>query len=237
MRRSERLGHAHSTVVTDPGWLRVLVWSGFPFAGAVLVWFSGQVLSLFSGGEPGLFRDLVTALLVIPEPVRVTGAAVTGALLGTGLSLLAQSESLTVVVSAREIRIRRGISRDHLVRGAEVAAVFADGPELVLQDAAGMEPVRERHDLSVGRLRRAFLEHGYRWRDSGDPYAGDFRRWFDGTPELPERINRLLRDRAAALRRWTNDRSDTIAGQLRGLGIIVRDHEDAQYWRKQAEPL
>ncbi|MFD0559224.1 hypothetical protein FB566_5189 [Stackebrandtia endophytica] len=237
MGRFERLDRARPTVVSDPGWLRALVWLGFPFAGAMLVWFAGQLVGLSSGEAPRPLAVVVTAFLAIPEPARIGGAAVIGAFLGAGLSFLAQSESLTVVVSARDVRIRRGISGELRIPATEVAAVFADGTDLVVQDAAGMEPARERHDLAVGRLRRAFLEHGYRWSDDGDPHAGDFRRWFDGTPELPERINRLLRDRATALRRWTNDRSDAIAGQLRTSGVIVRDHDDAQYWRKQAEPL
>jgi hypothetical protein len=115
-----------------------------------------------------------------------------------------------------------------------VDAVFMDGQHLVLLDRDGAELASESSDLSAVALRDAFSRFGYPWRADGDPYRGDFRRWVEDLPGLPDGADALLRARARALRKGRNRETAALRRELLALRVIVRDDKRLQYCRTVA---
>ncbi|GAA4910634.1 hypothetical protein LX16_2683 [Stackebrandtia albiflava] len=180
------------------------------------------------GGAPGPLRLLAQ----LPTGWAVAATTVLGVLVGLWLAHATVHDTLKVTVTPSAVRLSQKKNERHIARDA-VGAVFKDGRELVFLDAATRRLGHgDAADLSAERLRRAFTRFGYPWRDGGDPYAADFRRWVDGMPGLDDRANTLLRRRSRAL---TDDREGTAADlldELQGLGLIVRDRDGRQEYRR-----
>ncbi|HEV7935146.1 MAG TPA: hypothetical protein VGP70_22900 [Actinomadura sp.] len=166
----------------------------------------------------------------MPEPEATFGALVLGSLAGLAFACAAEWERLTVTVSDEAVRLKRRGATQEITR-TSVSAVFRDGKRLVLLGTATEELAGESSDLKAGRLGEAFLRHGYPWREGGDPYEEDFRRWVDDTPDLPASANALFKACARALEK--NDTGDTrqLRTELARLGIVVRDEKKRQHWR------
>jgi hypothetical protein len=75
------------------------------------------------------------------------------------------------------------------------------------------------------------VDHGFAWREDGDPYRGEFRLWVPDMPGLPDGANALLSARAKARAGRENGTVEVIRGELRRLGVVVRDEARHQYWR------
>jgi hypothetical protein len=222
------------TVVRDPGWVRLLVWVGFPVAGAGLGYLlkiiSQWVASLEWAPWQGPFK-LVARLdepwfTVVPVGVGVAAALV--------LSVMAWEDSLTVSVSRESVGLKRG-DKEREIAAAAVTGVFADGKELVLLGSSGEELAREKSDLDAGELARAFRGHGFAWLDGGDPYAGRYRRWVEGDPALSGSANAVLKARASALDKDHKADAAELRDELVKLGVVVRDERKKQYWRAVEE--
>lgn len=238
---AERVPVGRTTVVGRPGWERLLVWGGFPLAGAALgglVWLvAGWVVSLRWVPMRGPFK-LVDSLPDVPAALGCLGV---GAAAGLVLAFLAEHEYVTVVVSDdRVVCTRAGVKRS--VPRAAVKAVFADEGRLVLLDRQGREAVvysvRESADLpDAQRLARAFKAHGYPWSIAGDPYRSGYRRWVPDMDGLPAGANALLRARARALEGGDGEEAAQLREELARMGLVVReDRKKRQFWRS-APPL
>ena len=220
--------------VADPGWTSGLWWGVFGLLGAglggLLRAIAGWVASLSWAPFQGLFK-LIDSL---PAGVATIGAVLLGLLAGLAVAYQGQRESLTVTVSARQVRLSRLGETTELARD-EVRAVFLDRKQLVVLGPATEELARLPSDLDADRLRAAFTRYGYRWR-AGDPYADQFRRWVPDTPELPAAANALLAARQRALARKDHTDAAELRAELARLGIVVREEQQRQYWRRLPAP-
>jgi hypothetical protein len=219
------------SVVGRTRWEALLVWLGFPALGALLGLglrpLAQWMLDTSWVPDHGLARVVAD----LPTPWGVVGAVAAGVVLGVVLALTAEGEVLRVAVGPDGVTLTRdGASR--VIGRGDVAAVFADGKELVLAGRFGEELARERSDLATDRLAAAFTEQGYPWRLDGDPYRAEFRRWVPDEPELPAGANAVLKARSAALEK--GDRKDLaeLRDELGKLGVVVRDQDKRQYWRQ-----
>lgn len=222
-------GH-QTTVVSQSMTERVVMFGGFPVAGALLGW----LLKLLAGWAstlpwmplPGPLK-LVASL---PEPHATIGALAVGAVAGLVLAFIGASEELIVSVAAETVTLTRD-DRTRTIAGGSVAAVFVDAKHLVLQDAQGRELVREKTDLGVQPLSEAFRAQGYSWCDA-DPYGDEFRPWVEASPDLSKSAHGLLGARRRAVEKDKKDDADAHAEELSKLGIVVRDSKAGQQWRQ-----
>jgi hypothetical protein len=219
------------TTVADPGWVSGLWWVVFCLLGAAAGWLvrmiAGWVASLRWAPLQGPFKLIAS----LPDPPATIGAIALGAAAGLAVAYQGHLESLTVTVAPARVRLARTGSATELARRS-VSAVFVDRKQLVLLGPAGEELARKPSDLDTDRLRDAFLAHGYPWHDGGDPHEADYRRWVPNTPDLPAAANALLAARERALGRKDRDDSAELRAELAKLGIVVREEQQRQFWRR-----
>lgn len=223
------------TVVSEPVWGRVLMWTGLPLLGAGAGWLlksvAGWVVSLPWAPLQGPFELADQLITSFGEPQATIGALAVGAVAGLVLAFIAEHESLTVGVSHDQVSLKRGEYSREIGRRS-VNAVFLDGKQLVLLGHQTEELARENSDLDAERLRDAFQAHGFPWLAGGDPHKDEYRLWVEGTPDLPAGADALLAARARALN--DDDGKDDAAAlraELAKLGIVVREEKTRQYWR------
>ncbi|WP_052407904.1 YqeB family protein [Allokutzneria albata] len=213
-------------VVAHKSWEQAVVWVGGPALGAGAGWvvkpLAAWVATLPWAPMQGPFKLAEQ----IPEWVLVGG----GALLGLVLAFFVALDMLVVTVSAERVVLTRGDDTTE-VDGAKVSAVFLDGKRIVLLGADGGELASEKTDLKAGALRGAFTAAGYRWREEGDPHAGEYRLWVEDTPGLPPGADALLKARKRALRGGEDKDVRLLRAELGRLGVVVRDDDKRQYWR------
>ncbi|ANY06344.1 YqeB family protein [Pseudonocardia sp. HH130630-07] len=209
--------------------LHLLLWVGLPAAGALL----GVVLAHVPGWIAVLpwfpNQEQITELAGVIGPTATVVLAVIGALAGGVLALMAHDDVVTVTVGEDTVTIARPGERASFPHGT-VTGAFVDTRHLVLLGAGGAEIARERVDLASGKLRSAFLAHGYGWSET-DPHAADFARWIDGCSGLSVDAHAILRVRQAALE--SDDAKDLreLRRALAGHGVAVREDGKRQYWR------
>lgn len=224
------------TVVAVPAGERALIAWGFPIAGMALGWLVKAVAGWIAGLSWAPFQGPFKLIAEIPEPWATVGALVLGLVAGLLLVLTAIGERLTVTVRDDAAVLARVDGPSRTVARADVAAVFTDGKQLVLQGADGWEHARETSDLRTDELRAAFTAHGYPWRDDGDPHRELFRLWVPDLPGLPEGANALLAARAKAVSKREEAESAVLREELRRLGVLVREEKRRQYWRLATPP-
>ncbi|WP_460526721.1 YqeB family protein [Flindersiella endophytica] len=227
--------NAHSaTVVAQPKGEAALVWAGFPIVGAGLAWLlqslAGRLVSL-----PWVpFEGPLRLIDEIPEPQATIGALIVGALAGLAFAAWGAREYVTVTVDNDQITTKQGDSTRVVGRGS-VTAAFVDGKQLVLLDRSSKELLRQRGDLpNAKRLRAAFGAHGYPWRDA-DPFQDAYKRWVVDSPDLPAEAHALLKARARAVENDDRDDADELRDELSKLGVVVRDRDKRQSYRRTTE--
>lgn len=218
-----------STVVAEPGWQVALVWAGFPVLGAAVLFglksIAGWVAGLDWAPMQGPFRLVAS----IPEPWATTGSLGLGLLGGLVVAGMAAYERLSVEVFDEGVELNRG-GRLRSFDRTRVSGAFLDGKKLVLLGVDTGELARESHDLKAEDLADAFQEHGYQWLP-GDPYEQEYRRWVEGTPDLPPGADALLKVRAEALRKGDQEDAAQLREELGRLGVVVREEKKRQFWR------
>lgn len=222
------------TVVTVPAGERALIAVGFPLLGMAAGWLLKAAAGWVAGLAWAPFQGPFKLVAQIPEPYATGGALAIGLVVGVLLVLTAIGERLTVTVADAEAELQRPDAELRRVTRAQVAAVFLDGRQLVLQDAAGGEHAREGSDLAAAALEAAFTAHGWPWRAGGDPFGAAFRLWAPDMPGLPEGANALLAARAKALDKRDGDDAAVLRAELNRLGVVVREEKRRQYWRLSA---
>lgn len=211
----------------------VVVWIGFPVAGALagtlltfaLDWIVGLSWAPFQG--PLKLVDEVTGQWTLPVLVGV------GLLLGLGLALITQKEVARVKVSGSEVVLVQG-GGEQVVPRESVATAFEEHGRLVLQDDTGRRSGGVLlEDLSVDEVRLALTQHGYVWVDK-DPFDGAFARWIPGAPALSADADAILAARQKALEKNNGTESEDFRHELARIDLVVRDVGDRQYWRPAA---
>lgn len=219
-----------ATVVAEPRWVWALVWLGLPVLGSVVgllvVPLARWVASLPWAPLQGPFE-----LVERYGGVQLTiGLVVVGAAAGLLLAAMGAAERLTVTVSDAGVTLAREGKERYFDRSA-VTAAFRDGKQLVLQGATTAELARDKTDLGTDELAAAFTRHGFRWHDT-DPYAEQLRRWVPDSLGLPDGANAVLAARALAVEKARSDDADELRAELMKLGVVVRDENKRQYWRR-----
>jgi hypothetical protein len=210
---------------------RAVVWGGFPLLGTGAGWLL-KAGADWAAGLPWVpFQGPLRLLASVPEPLATLVVLTLGLIAGLAVAFLAEREYVTAEVTDRQVLVRRG-SWSRLVARESIAGVFVDGKQLVLLGHGTEEIVRRAGDLDADRLAAAFLAHGYPWLPDGDPHRDEYRRWVDGTPDLPPGADAILRARATALDKGDDDDTAELRDELTRLGIAVRDDRKRQYWRR-----
>lgn len=208
---------------------------GFCIAGAVVGFGAafavgplvGWLLSL-AGDAPGPLRIAARLPLAWAIPVlTLLGAAV-----GFWITHEWRKEVSVVAVSASGVAIESGGIRQYIDRD-RIGGVFTDGKDLVVTDSQTNELSRSRTDtVLVGRLQHAFEQHGYHWQGSSDPYESAYVTWTDGGGGVGRRVDDLLRTRHRALADKRMGVAEEARDELRSLGVVVRDRDHKQQYRK-----
>ncbi|GAA4900176.1 YqeB family protein [Streptomonospora salina] len=226
-----------ATVVAPGTGVRVLMWGGFPLAGAGLGALLRSLVDWLATWPWVPMEGPVRLISALPDlPTRIGGAAV-GLVAGLAVAFIGEGESATVTVDDDTATIDRGGRRTAFAR-TQVRAVFMDGTRLVALGHDTEEVAGRPADLDGRRLAAAFRAHGYPWHDGGDPHAAEYRRWVEGHRELSAGAHALLAARERALRKDGSDAdadAEELRAQLADLGVVVRDERTKQYWR--AVPL
>ncbi len=217
-------------VVTEPRWIPVLVWTGFPVIGAAAGWLLKSIAGWVAGLQWAPLQGPFKLIASIKEPHATIGALAIGALIGLVVSFLAAAESMSVALSGDSVELNRKWKDPKEFHRSKIAAVFLDGKYLVLLGKNTEELAREKSDLEGTALRPAFEKHGYRWLDA-DPHAAEFRRWIEDDPSVPGAANAVLKARAKAISKDREDDASELREELAKIGIVVRDEKKKQYWR------
>lgn len=218
------------TVRIPPGWLwglRVVgaaLGVGLAFAvGPVVTWLVDVI-----GGAPGLLRVLAR----IPLPWAVPALAVVGAVVGAMVGHAWQKDNSVVTVGPDALVVRYAGRDIHMGRD-QIGAVFIDGPELVILDAAGRPLSRSKaDDVLINPLRSAAETFGYPWLGTSDPHETDYVTWVDRSPDLDESAHALLRARHRALTDKRPGEAAQALDALHAAGLVVRDRAGAQQYRR-----
>lgn len=216
-------------IVGPPAWFGPAALVGLPLVGLIVgcgvLWLADWVAGLAWAPFQGPFRLVAEA----PRPAATVVVLAIGTVAGFLLGLMVLADSLVVEVSADRVTLRRGDTVTTVER-AELGSVHADAKDLVFLDTAGSEVARTASDLPLARVRAALVEAGHPWHDT-DPYADDFRRWVEDTPDLSGAVNAVLAARSRALDKGDTDDAADLRRELIKLGIVLHDRDDRQYWR------
>ncbi|WP_229399555.1 YqeB family protein [Micromonospora okii] len=222
-------GSARTRVGREVGELAVM-WAGFPLLGAGAGWLLVAAAGPLARLPWVPLQGWLKLLAGLPRPGTAVAAAALGVLAGLVVAGLGTRERPVIDVDAHRVRLRReGRDREHA--RAAVRVVFVDGQSLVLLGDGDGELDREDGDMNVRLLAAAFRTHGWPWADA-DPHRDAYRRWVEGLPGLPAGADALLRARQQAVEQGRHDEARDLRRELGRLGVVVRDEEKRQYWRR-----
>ncbi|MEU5873915.1 hypothetical protein AB0A73_20455 [Glycomyces sp. NPDC047369] len=219
------------TVVAEARWVAPAVLTGLPLLGAALGWGLVLIAEWITGLSWFPFQGLFELLTDLPRAVQVVGGTALGLVVGLVLAVWVVSELLTVTVGREGLRFKRGDDEQEVARG-DVASVFLDGKRLVVLGHRRQELAQTEFDLDREQLAAALRKHGYLWQPGGDPYGGEFKRWVPGAEGLPSGADALLKARDRALEKSDEGDLRELREELAGLGVVVRDRDKKQYWRR-----
>lgn len=170
----------------------------------------------------------------IPTPWLAPILTVVGLGAGFWVSEEAKRDSLALTIDGEGLlAVHRDVER--YIQRSQVDAVFTDPKELVVLGSDGHEMFRApATDLSQDALADTLRRHGYPWKGNSDPHEADYHRWVDGHPDVDDRTNALMRARRDALGSDSRAEADNVLGQLQDRGIVVRDRDKTQQYRKLA---
>lgn len=217
-------------ILGPPGWFQPAALFGLPLLGLLVGWGVLTIADWVAGLAWAPFQGPFRLVAEAPRPAATVVVLVLGAAGGFVLGLIALGESLVVEVTSGEVTLRRGEKVTTLGR-ADLGAVFLDQKDVVFLDTDGREVARTANDLPAPRLRAALHDAEYPWHSS-DPYADDYRRWIEDMPELSPAANAVLAARARAIAKDETEDVADLRRELIKLGIVLRDREGRQYWRR-----
>lgn len=228
------MNRAEPTVVGHSTWLHVFLWTALPAGGAALGFLVAQLPGWIAALPWAPNQEQVAELADVVGLKVTVALAVVGVLAGGLLALMSYDDMVTITVDDASLELRRGeVSTKAEV--ADITGVFVDGKEVVVRGASGAELMREQTDHSAAKIRAAVETHGHPWFDT-DPHDREFERWVDGVPAIGEHANAVLRARQVALDSGEAGDARELRAEVARLGIVVRDRDGRQYWRRSGTP-
>jgi len=217
---------------------KVVLFGGLPLAGAALGFFLPLIADWAAGQKWVPFQGPLELIAQWDSWWVVVICTAVGLLAGILLAGMALEDTLKVTITTSGIEFLKNQKTVRVPRD-QVAVVFLDGREIVVQDPSSRELARERHDQlksDAKQIPGAFRAHGYPWSEAGDPHGARFRRWVEDEPDLPPTVNAVLRARAKAFDQGDKGKADLreLRGEIGKLGYVVRDEGKRQYWRPVA---
>jgi len=207
---------------------------GVRIAGAVLGFGAAFVIGPIVNWLLGLAGDAPGPLRLaagLPLMWAIPALTIAGLGLGFWITREWQKENGIITVSPDGVTVQRGGAGSHVARD-RIDEVFSDGRDLILVDEHTNELLRAKTDkMLLPRLRQAFVGFGYHWQGTTDPHEHAFETWVDGNGQLSDRVQDLLRARQRALADKRSGAAEDARDDLRDLGIVVRDRNDAQQYR------
>jgi hypothetical protein len=138
---------------------RLVMWIGFPAAGAALGWFVPPLARWAAENSPFLPWEWAVHLA---ENAQNWLAALVGLVAGAALALAGEHESLAVTVTDQRVQLRvKGATKTY--RREQIHVARLDGKQLVLEAAGGVELAREKPESKSEVTEKAFRDHGYPW--------------------------------------------------------------------------
>jgi hypothetical protein len=217
---------------------RLVLFGGLPLAGAALGFFLPLIADWASQLKWVPFQGPLELISTWDSWWAVLLCTAGGLIAGVLLAGLALEDTLKVTITNNDIEFLKNQKALRVPRD-QVAVVFMDGREIVIQDPSSRELARERHDQlksDAKQIPGAFRAHGYPWSEAGDPQQDRFRRWVEDEPDLPPAVNAVLRARAKAFGQGDKGKADLreLRDEVGKLGYVVRDRDKRQYWRPVA---
>ncbi|MGN0096502.1 MAG: hypothetical protein ACI38U_10590 [Corynebacterium sp.] len=191
--------------------------------GPLVGWLIGLI-----GDAPGPLRLAAELPFIGALPVLAVLGAVAGFVIVASWSDGAGS----IDVGEDGITVRSKDADRHIPRAC-ARRVIAEKKELIVLDEGTREVFRGPvEDEMLAGLRAALRDHGYPELETVDPYSREYTTWVEGDGRLDGEAEDLLRARRRAL---ADDRPGAAEEALEGLrrrGIMVRDREGRQQYRR-----
>ena len=214
---------------------KLFLYGGLPLLGLVLGYFLPRIADWAAEQKWVPFQGPLELIAKGDAWWVLVICLVVGAGAGLLLAAMALEDTLKVTITNTDVEFLKNQKTARVPR-SQIARVFLDGREIVLQDSRSAELARERHDelkSEAKKIPAAFRAHGYPWSDAGDPHADEFRRWVEDDPELSASANAVLRARSKSFDQGDKGKADLreLRAELAKLSIVVRDKDKKQYWR------
>ena len=230
MSNSRHQSSAAPATIGPPAWFHPAVMVGLPLLGLVVGWGVLAIADWVAGLAWAPFQGPFRLVAEAPRPAAPIVVLALGAVGGLVLGLIVLRDSLVIELTEDEVTLRRGDSVTRVSR-SELGSVHFDAKDLGFLDPSGRELARTASDLTPDRVRATLVEAGCPWHDT-DPWADEFRRWVEDTPDLSGAANAVLAARARALGKDEKDDAADLRRELIKLGIVLRDRDSRQYWRQ-----
>ncbi|MGO1592032.1 MAG: YqeB family protein [Ancrocorticia sp.] len=191
--------------------------------GPIVSWLLSHI-----GDAPNMLRiaDLLPTAWAIPV-LTIVGVAA-----GFWITQEWRNEVSVVTVSQEGITIADTGASQYIAK-ARIGGIYTDKKDLVITDPRTLEISRSTTDsLLLEQLQHAFEHYGYPWQGSSDPYESSYVTWVDGDGRLASTVDDLLRARQRALADKRSGAAEGVRDELRSIGIVVRDRESTQQYRK-----
>lgn len=157
-------------------------------------------------------------------------AAIIGIILGVLLALIIFAESLEVVITLEDLKLKLGDKEDTIDK-KDISAIYMEKKQLIILGKDSNELYRESFDVKKEPVvQAAFNEYHYPWVEK-DPFENQYERWVLGHPDFPEKINALLYARECALREDKKKDAKYLRVDLAKLGVVIKDENNGQYVR------
>ncbi|UYM06770.1 YqeB family protein [Solicola gregarius] len=209
---------------------RVTLAVGAPVLAVLLAWVVPAAADWIHG-RPRFAESSTVQRIAAAHDGTTQAIVLTAALMcGAALAAYAIRTALTIHVGHDTVTLSRGRRVESYPRDL-IDAVFVEDGRLVLLDTRTRVLADARLTGHVDALPDAFRIHHYPWNDH-DPYADELQRWIADGPEIGHADHEVFRARAQALASDDRATARRLRRELDGLGYIVRDEGNRQYWRR-----
>lgn len=194
--------------------------------GPLVSWLLGLI-----GDAPGPLRLAAELPFAWAVPVLTVVGAIAGFLIAASWN----DDAGTIEVNDAGITVHSK-DADRYVPKAKTDRVAAEKKELVILDVQTSEIFRGPvEDEMLPGLRVALAARGYPQLETSDPYGDRFVTWVEGGGQLDEKTEDLLRARRRALADDQAGAAEDALDRLRRSGVMVRDRDGRQEYRRLAE--